>query len=117
MGILSSLFHKKNRFDHAEEPLEQGPEIGPWSGLQNNSEEDFNPARLQSTRAAEMAQYEASDFNQAPRDLVSGERFRGGISDKDVQLILSKLDLISSRLDNLNRRLETFEMGRKKDIW
>lgn len=121
MGIFGSIFHRKKGLENEALPdlaMEPGPENGPWSNTETNESDDFNPQRIQSTRADEMARYEAHEYNQAPRDLVSGERFRGGgISEKDVQLILSKLDLINSRLDNLNRRFEALENSKRKDIW
>ncbi len=116
MSIFGSFFHKKKQFDDSSLPS-LANSAGPWSNQGFNEEEDLDPNRIQSTRAAEMTRYEVPEFNQAPRDLVSGERFRGGVSEKDVQLILSKLDLISSRLDNLNRRIEAMEATGKRNSW
>jgi len=79
---------------------------------------------------------ETSEFNTSPIDKPQERRFEvpdvslpqnstptyqqsPEFSPKDIQLILSKLDLISSRLENLNRRLEAYDASRKveRHLW
>jgi hypothetical protein len=110
MGIFNKLFgKKKSNFQDSMPAVSDDFDVGgPWEDPQ------VEPEFREPGRREEMSQYHVPQENQ-PR--VSGERFEGSISPKDVQLILSKLDLISSRLDNLNRRIEAMETANKNNIW
>jgi len=112
MGIFSSLFHKKQKFQMNTLPdLGSMNEEGPWSNP--SVKNDLNPLEIQSTRAMDSNQYEVPQMTPSQPT----NNFNSGISDRDIQLILSKLDLINSRLDNLNRRFEMLEAGKKREIW
>jgi len=44
-----------------------------------------------------------------PRIPVEQIGIQTGINDKDIQIILSKLETINAKLENINRRLESLE--------
>ncbi len=122
MGIFGKLFGKKSAdFSIPEMPAEIGYDderFGSWSNPMTPEEETPMEPQIGSRRAAEMEQYHVPEVHR-PSGIVSGERYDGMISPKDVQLILTKLDVIASRLENLNRRLEAFEATRKveRNLW
>jgi len=112
MGIFSKLFGKREE-SISELPLDFNLDESGWGAPEIEEPQDFG--NYPSSRSEEMEQFHVPEVHQ-PRGIVSGEGIRSNVSDKDVQLILSKLDLISSRLDNVSRRLENIE-GKSRRDW
>jgi len=114
MGIFSKLFGKREE-SIPEIPTDFDLDESGWGAPEIEQPQDFE--KYQSTRSEEMEQFHVPAVPEVhqQRGIISGEGFRSNVSDKDVQLILSKLDLISSRLDNVSRRLENIEGKNRRD--
>lgn len=112
MGFFSKLFHKEEAVrDYSLPDLSMNEGSGPWSNPEVVDDEQRDMS-FESNRAAEMNNYGIPEVRQERK--VSNN----SITSKDVELIMSKLDLIASRLDNLNRRIEYIEASRKgTNVW
>ena len=72
-------------------------------------------ATPQTLRSPEYAQ--AVSEQQTTQSAATGSQYGGEMQKKDVELILSRLDLIKSELDNVQHKLSLLEQQNQKPKW